>query len=344
MRAYSTILPAFWTGDTGRAITAAGKEARILATYLLSNEHANMLGLYRLPLLYAAEETGLKKREILDALEQLQTIGFAAYDQDTEHAWVLEMARFQMGLLPGEALKDGDKREKGSARHYKQLSSNPFLGPFFDHYATTLRLPLRRDYLQEKKPHRSPIKGAPEPLTRGYGPVLVPDLVRKGELGETTPDSLPGAVLTPECIRERWNLIPGVKPCKELGETIRQLIRTRLKQHPHDEWWNDLLHRVQDSAFLCGKTNGKDGSFQASLDWVLGPKNLDKIRAGNYDSMPPNGSVTPPTCTKRILENGSQHLRNCGQPASPESRPSEPRCCLHLSPTSQPEVMNYAIH
>jgi hypothetical protein len=44
MRSYATVLPAFWTGATGKAITAAGKGARIVAAYLLTCEQASILG------------------------------------------------------------------------------------------------------------------------------------------------------------------------------------------------------------------------------------------------------------------------------------------------------------
>jgi hypothetical protein len=186
MRGYATVVPAFWTGGTGKAITAAGKDTRIVATYLLTCEHVNMLGLYRLPFLYAAKETGLKPREIAAALKQLQAIGFAHYDEVTEFVWVINLARFQLALLPGEALKDGDNRSKGAARVYRHIPSNPFLGPFHDRYSTVLSLPIRRDFLSETKALTSPLEGASEPLGRGYGPVPGPDSDRKGDTGETT--------------------------------------------------------------------------------------------------------------------------------------------------------------
>jgi hypothetical protein len=41
------------------------------------------------------------------------------------------------------------------------------------------------------------------------------------------------------------------------------------------------------------------------------------------------GHTPAPTCTKRLQ--GDQFLRSCSQPASPHSRPTEPRCEEHLS-------------
>ncbi len=201
MRHYSLLLPPFWTGPTGKAITAAGKDARIIATYVLTSQHANMIGLYRLPLLYAVEETGLKRREILAALEHLRVLDFAAYDEPSEFIWVYEMGRIQLGLLCGEVLKEGDKRAKGVASLYKQVPSNPFLGLFHDRYASILRLPSKRDFLSEQKPHRSPLLGALEPLRRGPYPDPDPDpepvpepvpvSVRKGDTVGTTRRPLP---------------------------------------------------------------------------------------------------------------------------------------------------------
>lgn len=136
--------------------------------------------------------------------------------------------------------------------------------------------------------------------------------------------------LTPECIQADWNKISGVKTCKALGKTIKDRIRTRLREYPNQTWWTHLFAQVSASDFLCGRTTGKDGPFHASLDWMLSPKNLDKILAGNYDPTNSNGHDPSPTCTKRIYPAGSQVLRECREPASPLSRPNEPRCPAHL--------------
>ncbi|MDK2744341.1 MAG: hypothetical protein NDI90_15645 [Nitrospira sp. BO4] len=306
MRAYAVVLPSFWTGSTGKAITAAGKNARIVATYLLTCEHANMIGLYRLPSLYIAEETGLKRSEVLPVLQRLETLGFAHYDQTTEYVWVLEMARIQMGLLPGESLKEGDKRSTGAARLYKNIAANPFLGPFYTRYSSILGLTLKREFLTETKPPLDSLQGASEPLARGYDPDPSLNSLRKGEMGETKTSPFALATPTPEEIKERWNTIPGVKPCKVLGSTIRDLVRRRLAEHPDPRWWDDLLKEIQDSDFLCGRTKGKDGPFPAPLNWVLESKNLDKILAGNYE--PP-----PKPCQERIHKNGSHHSTPCGK-------------------------------
>ena len=54
MRNYATISPQFWLGDTGRKLRKSGPESMVVALYMMTSPHSNMLGLYYLPVLYAA--------------------------------------------------------------------------------------------------------------------------------------------------------------------------------------------------------------------------------------------------------------------------------------------------
>jgi hypothetical protein len=58
MREYARVSPQIWLGETGRKLRGY-PEAQIVAYYLLSSPHANMIGLYYLPIIYLAHETGL---------------------------------------------------------------------------------------------------------------------------------------------------------------------------------------------------------------------------------------------------------------------------------------------
>lgn len=56
MRDYAKVSPRFWLGETGKELRKAGAEAQVVAFYLMTSPHANMLGLYYLPVLYLAHE------------------------------------------------------------------------------------------------------------------------------------------------------------------------------------------------------------------------------------------------------------------------------------------------
>lgn len=143
---FGIVFDSFLEGTTGKAIQARGKDAVIVATFLLKNRFDNMLGLYDLPL-HRLQRTLVVIKSlaaIKKALQALEAESFALYDEATEFVWVREMARVRL-QLKGEPLDPKDKRRTGAIRLYDTLPANPFLGPFFDRYATELGLTSRRD-------------------------------------------------------------------------------------------------------------------------------------------------------------------------------------------------------
>ncbi|MEA4763928.1 ATP-binding protein [Klebsiella pneumoniae] len=95
MRDYATVAPQFWLGKTGRELRKKGAEAQVVSFYLMTSPHANMLGLYYLPILYIAHETGLGLEGASKGLKSTIEAGFCSYDEDTEMVWVHEMAAYQ---------------------------------------------------------------------------------------------------------------------------------------------------------------------------------------------------------------------------------------------------------
>jgi hypothetical protein len=136
---YGITVDQYWTGATGRALRR-NKDARILSHYLTSGPGANMLGLYYLALPAASHDTGLTLEEVQHALEALRRLGFCLYDHDSELVWVTTMARVRLGLEPGEALKDGDKRIAGVKKEVQRLSGHPFAAMFVERYAAPFQL------------------------------------------------------------------------------------------------------------------------------------------------------------------------------------------------------------
>ncbi len=142
MRDYAKITPTFWTGKTGREIRRRGSEGVVVALYLLSSPHSNMLGLFYQPKLYMAHETGLGIEGASKGLQWCIEAGFCSFDDASEMVWVHEMAAYQIG----EALSSADKRCKGIQKDYEALPECPFLGPFFDRYSQAFNLSSRRDF------------------------------------------------------------------------------------------------------------------------------------------------------------------------------------------------------
>ena len=151
MRDYGKIAPSFWIGDTGRKIIESGPEATIVALYLMTSPHANMLGLYYLPIAYISHDTGLPSEGALKGLQWACEAGLCGYDKGAQVVWVYEMARFQTDGV----LKSGDKRIIGVNREYQKLPKCSFLGDFFDKYKDSFHLETRRGFEAPCKPLRS---------------------------------------------------------------------------------------------------------------------------------------------------------------------------------------------
>lgn len=167
-RNYGRVMPEYWTGRTGQRIQKHGPEAVVVGAYLMSSPHSTMLGLYHLPLLYIAEETGLGFEGASKGLQGCIDAGFCSYDHGTRFVWVHEMARFQIA----DHLEAADKRVKWMQKLYDGMPENPFLTPFFEHYHRAFKLTNRRVFSPESlstttspiggasMPHASPIEGA----------------------------------------------------------------------------------------------------------------------------------------------------------------------------------------
>ena len=117
MRDYAKISPQFWIGSTGRKLRDAGPEATLVALYLLSNPHANMLGLYYLPQLYIAHETGLGIEGASKGLRRAIEAEFCDYDEASEVVFVCEMARFQIAERLERKIRGRFSPEKSARRH-----------------------------------------------------------------------------------------------------------------------------------------------------------------------------------------------------------------------------------
>lgn len=157
MREYGKVGPKFWIGETGKKLKRAGATTQVVAMYLMTSPHANMLGLYYLPMVYLIHETGLPLEGASEGLKRAIEAGFCAYDEASEMVWVFEMAKYQIA----EALDPKDKRCIGVQNEYNSLPANPYLAGFFEKYRDAFSMTKKRGETEKKQ---SPSEGASKPL------------------------------------------------------------------------------------------------------------------------------------------------------------------------------------
>ena len=136
MRDYSVVSPRFWIGATGKELRG-NAHAQVLALYLMTSPHANMIGVFHCPLIYMAHETGLGMEGASKALQSLIEAKFCTYEESSETVFVHRMAAFQIG----DHLSEQDKRCKGVEREWNNIPSRQLQQAFFAIYSVAFHLP-----------------------------------------------------------------------------------------------------------------------------------------------------------------------------------------------------------
>lgn len=155
MREFCKFSPEFWGGHMHEKIKKLGKDALLLAVYLKTNRHTNMLGVYYLPLAYASHDTGIAIEEIQQLLEELSGINFCHYDPLHGIVWVVDLGFIQTG----GPLKGHDKRVIQLQKQYEALPRLIFLQALYEKYQTAYHL---RGSPAEIFPETSPLEGPSE--------------------------------------------------------------------------------------------------------------------------------------------------------------------------------------
>lgn len=139
-RNYAKVSPRLWTGRLGKSLRG-DRATQIVAFYLVTNPHANLVGLYHLPLEYIAVDTGLELASVEGAIERLAQLGFVSYDDVNDRVWVVEHARHEFnGQQPLRG--SGDKRLVAVERELTEHDISPLADRFRAHYRE-LSMPLR---------------------------------------------------------------------------------------------------------------------------------------------------------------------------------------------------------
>lgn len=152
MRDYGSVSPKFWTAGTGKSLRG-NLPAQVVALYLMTSPHANMIGVFYCPIDYIAKETGLTIEGASKALASLIEADFCRFDEVTEEVFVHRMAAYQIG----EQLDPKDKRCIGVARELEKVTSDRMRIGFRANYAVPFHLPIGH----EKQPSEPPEEQAP---------------------------------------------------------------------------------------------------------------------------------------------------------------------------------------
>jgi hypothetical protein len=290
VRDYSKVAPTFWTGKTGRAIRRRGSEALVVAMYLMTSPHSNMLGLYYQPMLYMAHETGLGIEGASKGLAACIEEGFCYYDNDSEMVWVVEMASYQIA----EELKASDNRCAGIQKDYEALPENILLGEFFERYKDAFHLTRKRFYepSAEGAP-QAPCEGLPSqeqeqeqaqeqkqeqekrPTASSAAKLPTCEVVKVIDLYHDILPEMPKVRLqTKDRVRSITKTWGWVLTSTKDGGTRRATTAEEALA-----WFGEYFRRARDNDFLMGRTprSGEHANWRCDLDFLLTDKGMKHV-------------------------------------------------------------------
>lgn len=134
MRKFASIPPRVWQVDL-KAVRG-DLEALAVHYHLTTSGHANMLGLYYVPITYIAHEIGCPLEGASKGLLALVQAKICSYDFERELVWVHEMAADQIA----PHLSPKDKRVKGVADQLSMLPMCPITLGFYRRYRIPFHL------------------------------------------------------------------------------------------------------------------------------------------------------------------------------------------------------------
>ncbi len=132
LRKFASIPPRIWQADL-KAVRG-DLEAIAVHYHLTTSGHANMLGLYYLPVAYIAHEVGFTQEGASKGLLALISADICSYDFERDIVWVHDMAADQIA----PQLSPKDKRVKGIADQLSMLPMCKITLGFYSKY----RLPF----------------------------------------------------------------------------------------------------------------------------------------------------------------------------------------------------------
>lgn len=289
MRDYGVISPKFWIGGTGKTLRG-NQEAQIVALYLMTSPHANMIGVFYCPLDTIAKETGLTSEGAWKGLQSLIEADFCQFDESTEEVFTSRMAAYQVG----EQLEAKDNRCKGVARELERVMSDRLKAAFRAIYSEAFHLP--KPALAQ--PPAIPKTEAPsEPLQsqkqeqdqkqdqKTNSPTVS---VEPPDGDPQKPTRIPcpyGALL--QAFHDECPTMPRVMKLSPARKTVIAARWREVDEDSHFESSDDgvaifraIFRRAHASDFLSGRS----GKFTTGFDWLIQPKNFLKLCEGNYDN------------------------------------------------------------
>ena len=138
------------------------------------------------------------------------------------------------------------------------------------------------------EPGANPVLAPEIPERAGLIPdSLIPDSLKEPSSAAAAADPLPRDCPHEEIISLYHSTLPALIRVREWTPERQKLLRSRWREKAERQsldWWKKFFEYVSASDFLMGRVQGRGGTFECNLEWLIRPKNLVKVIEGNYEN------------------------------------------------------------
>ena len=290
MRIYGSIQTCFWENADAQKLSDQGK---LLATYLFTGPHSNMLGCFRLPAGYITEDLNWDILKVKRAFEELSEANFIIREEASSWLLICNFLKWNPIQNP--------KQAKGIQKLFdavpiRSVIAKPLVNSLLNHgkyfeetfvkrlytLASSTRNPIDTqsknhaadsNQEQDTDQNQTILTSLREDLGRNAGS----DLIVK--IAPICPHQ--------EIIELYHKSLPMCPPVRAWNKSRQAFLRQRWNEnlkHQNLEWWKNYFEYVKQSEFLTGKSLGRTDKppFIANLEWLIRPSNFVKVIEGNY--------------------------------------------------------------
>lgn len=117
--------------------------------------------------------------------------------------------------------------------------------------------------------------------------------------------------------------LPSLPKVRSWTESSRAQLKARwsdARGRQTLEFWREYFRGIAESDFLCGRSEGMERPFKATLVWLIGAKNMEKVLNGQYENRPANGRAV--SKVSRINEATIREMAQHRDPGLIEGKPA----------------------
>ena len=292
MRIYGSIQTCFWENSDAQKLSDQGK---LLATYLFTGPHSNMLGCFRLPAGYITEDLNWDIHKVKNAFEELSEANFITREETS--GWLLISNFLKWNPIQNPKQSKGvqklfdavpSRSEILKPLIYNLLNHGKYFEAEFVKRLHTLETNLRNPIDTLSKKHVADKDQNQEQDTDQNQTIL--SSLQEDVVSRTDNDLIAKAQPTcphQEIINLYHKALSMCPPVRSWNKTRQGLLRQRWNENPKHQslaWWENYFEYVKQSEFLSGKSTGRGDNppFLANLEWLVRPSNFAKVIEGNY--------------------------------------------------------------